>query len=235
MVNSLRRQEKVGTPRQTKQGSHKSTVASGKKKTLDSQSTTFLVTEGDKKKYGNSVYIRKAFDFNRNEATIDGSSGPIQRLGQLQGTAKNSGLKIIKSDLDHSLSSRMRQGLDVFRRYDINIVEAIFEDMHQLFTNAGPVIYNIEPGVISITDITKQILANRIKVFQGEQAKDIMANQLHKIITPQDYINGSERGAALNRRLMHRIATERGLRIDSVKSLLLFSIQCSFMIMLYII
>ena len=219
--NSLSRQERVKTQRQTKRASHESIVG---KKDFDNQNPTFLTTKADKEKF-DDVYIRGYFNGTKKEVSIEGSCGPAHRLEQLRAgpvttIAKNRGWAVRKVELDHHLSSRVRQGLGYHykRPYDITIVEAISPRMHELITGTGKYTYRLPEGIVSVDDYLNQILTNRIDVFQSDAAQAIMEKE--GVFTDQDYIACSERSSMWNRKFLRYIAKKDGVNTDCVKSLL---------------
>ena len=122
--------------------------------------------------------------------------------------------------MDHHLPKRIRQGLGLLREreFDTNIVEAIRSDIHQRLSIEGPVIYRLQDGIVRIDDYIEQILDNRIKVFNSDRAKAIMAKQGR--FTSQDYEKCTRRASAWTKRYMHLAAIQQGVPGDSVKSLL---------------
>ena len=139
-------------------------------------------------------------------------NGPVKTI------AKNCGF-----NLDHPFSSRLREGLGLLRprKDDTNVAEAIVEDIHELFTNAGPDTYRLtKDAVVTNADIINQIHANRLEIFNSVEATNIMANQLNSKIVSKDYERCSERGAVWNTELLNRLKNVRDLRTDCVKSLL---------------
>ena len=84
-------------------------------------------------------------------------NGPVKTI------AKNCGF-----NLDHPFSSRLREGLGLLRprKDDTNVAEAIVEDIHELFTNAGPDTYRLtKDAVVTNADIINQIHANRLEIL----------------------------------------------------------------------
>ena len=222
VLGASTRQEEGETPRQTNR--RRSTVASANKKVLNSQNPTLLSSESDKEKFGD-IYIHETFDCTKKELTIEGSCGAAHRLeqfrqGPVKTIAQNSGWTASDVELDHHLPRRLRQGLNqnVEREIDTNIVEAIRKDIHKLLSKAGPTIYRLQKGIVSIDDCSAQILANRIDIFNDSEAKAIIAKKGR--FTTQDYIDCSERASALNNKFMHLAAIQQGVPSNSIKSLL---------------
>jgi hypothetical protein len=197
-------------------------VASGKKKTFDfkSKSPSLVVTKGDESRFGD-IFIRETFDSSRNEVTRTGSVGSYYRCLQLRDTggtiARNSNCTLVPVEFDHSWSGRFREGTNLLNvpKADITTVEALPYSIHQLLTKHGADMFSLELGVISFDDFHDQILSKRVTIYQSQKAIDIMANQLHGMFKPQDFID-----AVRNRRLLHFIASNMGLTTDSVKSLI---------------
>ena len=221
LINSLSRQERSKTQRQTKRASQESIVA---KKDFENQNPTFLTTKGDKEKF-DDIYIRGHFNGTKKEVSIEGSCGPAHRLEQLRAgpvttIAKNRGWAVRKVELDHHLSSRVRQGLGHHyeRPYDISIVEAISPRMHKVITAKGKETYDLPEGIVSVDNYLNQILTNRIDVFKSGAAQAIMDKE--GVFTDQDYIACSERSSTWNRKFFRYIAEQDGVGTDCVKSLL---------------
>ena len=221
LLNSLSRQERLKTQRQTKRASQEAIVA---KKDFENQNPTFLTTKGDKEKF-DDIYIRGYFNGTKKEVSIEGSCGPAHRLEQLRAgpvktIAKNRGWAVRTVELDHHLSSRVRQGLGQHyeRPYDISIVEAISPGIHKLITDIGEDTYCLPAGIVSVDDYLNQILTNRIKVFKSGDAQAIMDTE--EVFTDQDYIACSERSSTWNRKFFRYIAEQDGVGTDCVKSLL---------------
>ena len=222
-VSGHLRQEKEQPRRQTNRGLQRPIVASAKKKTFDPQNPTIIVTEGDNKKF-KGIYIKETF-LSKNEFTLEGSFGRASGLEQLDTTAttvaKNSKLTYVRSQFDHFLDSRTRQGIGVFctRECDPNFVEAIKQPIHSLLTKEGPKMFELELGGVTIPEFLDQVFTCRTKVFLSREATDLMATLLDGRFTSQHYISTSERSAELNMRFLTQIATKRGLRTDCFKSL----------------
>jgi hypothetical protein len=223
VLNPSRREEEVQPSRHTKRRLQKSIAASAKKKTFDPQNPTLIVTEGDKKRF-DDIFIKQTF-LSKDVFTIEGSCGPIHRVDQFQNTAdtvgRDSNLRCLKSQLDHFFSSRTRQGVNLLltREYDINIGEAVIEQLHNLLTKAGYGMFRLQSGVVTGQQYVEQILIHRSRVFLSSTATNIMANQLDGRFTSQDYIRTSERSAEWNIRLLNWLSTNQGLRTNCFKSL----------------
>ena len=212
------------TQRQTNQVLRQSVVTSAQKKHFNSQKPTFLTTERDEKTF-DDIYIHGTFDNVKQEITMEGSCGPAHRLEQLrnglvQTIAKNMGYTVPKVDLDHHLSSRVRQGQHHFtkRKYDPSIVEAISPRIHKLITAQGLKTYELPEGIVSVDCFLNQILSKRIDIFEGSEAQAIMEKEGR--FTSEDYTAWSERSSSWNRRFFRLIAEQQGVRDDCVKSIL---------------
>ena len=218
LINASRREEQS---RETKRGS---IAASAKKKTFDPQNPTIIVTEEDKKKF-HGIFIKETF-LSKDEFTLEGSCEPAFGLEQLQNTARtvarNSNLTFFRPEFDHFLDSRTRQGAGVYytRDYDPNIVEAIQKPLHSLLTKAGPEMFRLQLGGVTVSEFIEQILTNRTQVFLSQDATDIIKTRLDGRFNSQDYIRNSQRSAEWNMRFLTRIATDRGLRTDCFKSIM---------------
>ena len=136
--------------------------------------------------------------------------------------ARNSNLKFVSSQLDHFFSKRTRQGADAFytRKTDSAIAEAIQGALHTLLTNEGRIMFRLQPGVVTVSEFVEQIVVNRTQVFLSPEAINIMATQLDGRFTSQYYIRVTEHSGEWNMRWLTRLATNRGLSIDSIKSIL---------------
>ena len=224
LLNPSRIEEEVQPSRHTKRSLQKSVAASAKKKIFDSQNPTIIVTEGDRKRF-HGVFIKETF-LSEDEFTLEGSCGPAYGLEQVHTTAKtiakNSNLTFFPSEFDHFLDSRNRQGAGVYykRDSDPNIVEAIQKPLHSLLTKAGPKMFKLQRGGVTVSEFVEQILTYRTQVFLSPDATDIMATRLDGRFTSSHYIHISERSAEWNMRFLTRIATDRGLRIDCFKSII---------------
>ena len=207
------------TQRQRNRVLRQSTVISAEKKGF-----TLLTTKEDKKRF-DDIYIHGTFDDARKEITMEGSVGPAHRLeelrkGPVSKVARNLGYTALKVDLDHHLSSRVRQGLYHFteRQYDLSITEAISPSIHSLITTEGENTYRLPKGIVSIDDYLNQILTKRVKVFKSDAAQAIMKKEGR--FTSEDYTAWSERGSTWNRKFLRYIAAQQGVNDKCVKSLL---------------
>ena len=207
------------TQRQRNRVLRQSTVISAEKKGF-----TLLTTKEAKKKF-DDIYINGTFDDARKDITMEGSVGPAHRLeelrkGPVSKVARNLGYTALKVDLDHHLSSRVRQGLYHFteRQYDLSITEAISPSIHKLITAEGKKTYRLPEGRVSIDNYLSQILTKRIKVFQSDAAQAIMEKEGR--FTSEDYTAWSERGSTWNRKFLRYIAAQQGVNNKCVKSLL---------------
>ena len=203
------------TQRQTNQVLRQSVVTSAQKKRFNSQKPIFLTTERDEKTF-DDIYIHGTFDNVKQEITMEGSCGPAHRLEQLRKgpvvrIAHNMGYTVGKVDLDHHLSSRVRQGLYHFtkREYDPSIVEAISPRIHKLITAQGLETYELPEGIVSVDRYLNQILTKRIEVFKSSEGQAIMTEEGR--FKSEDYIAWSQLGSTWNRRVFRYIA-EQGLR-----------------------
>ena len=156
---------------------------------------------------------------------MEGSCGPAHRLEQLrkgpvEKITRDMGYTVLKVDLDHHLSSRVRQGLThhTVRKYDLSIVEAISPRIHKLITARGFKTYELPEGIVSIDNYLDQILTNRIEVFESSDAQAIMKEEGR--FKPKDYTAWSERGSTWNRKFLRYIAAQQGVDYNCVKSLL---------------
>ena len=168
------------TQPQTNPVLRQSTVASAQKKDLDAQKQVFLKTlktEKDEKRF-DDIYFHGTFNKTTNEITMEASCGPAHRLEQLRKgpvakVALEMGCTVRAVELDHHLSSRIRQGLCHFTERT-SIVEAISPGIHRLITAQGVDTYELPEGIVSADCYLNQILTKRIEVFESSEGQAIM-------------------------------------------------------------